>query len=418
MKTDELRARLLECGAPTFGAALPEQVLRAILKDREHPLRSLFARGSGDRVIQSTRLLEDAAVRILEWLTSSGGRGDSGWWAHKLRLLAGRSAAATLAEIRAMGVLLSTDATPTGGLGVFPIPENRSKSPDFRVSAGSSDAYVEVCCPDLAADARRLAEARKEITTHLSDLGTEDALRRLQSSEASRVSLRCSAAKDVIVAGVPKRVRQAVDVVALRRDDGTTASFTLSHAMEPPYGVAKKEGAIHTIASCLAGKKGPEQIPKGAPGILWMDLCDGPWAMSVADCAPASRFWLGLALASTFGIWHSFYGRREITMMFERAPVGFAMGDHASVTRQLFDGRFRIEDGRRWSAAVLLCSDGLVLYEHPMPEVPLPFDVVRELVALQLFDVHRSFHRFAEDDFDGLQRRLDDVERQLEFYAS
>jgi hypothetical protein len=60
----------------------------------------------------------------------------------------------------------------------------------------------------------------------------------------------------------------------------------------------------------------------------------------------------------------------------------------------------------------------LVVFENPDADQALPFQVLRELVALKGYAPAASFHRFSPDDHDGLVRRLEDVERMLGFYCS
>jgi hypothetical protein len=86
---------------------------------------------------------------------------------------------------------------------------------------------------------------------------------------------------------------------------------------------------------------------------------------------------------------------------------------------QLFDGRFRLVDdeARSWSAAVIRCTDGLALFEHPEPLNPLHFRTLRELVALEGYSPTESFHRYSEGDWEGLWQRLEAVETALDFYA-
>jgi hypothetical protein len=147
-----------------------------------------------------------------------------------------------------------------------------------------------------------------------------------------------------------------------------------------------------------------------------MDLSDPDWAMRVNDTRPVDVFHKGLNLGTTHGIWHSFYGRKGATPMMERHAIAYDSGGKMTTT-QLFDGRFRSDDQRDWSAAVLRCVDGIVIFEHPKPTTMLPMSILRQLIDLDGYSPYASIHRF-DDDPEAVTRRLDEIEKMLSFYAT
>ena len=209
--------------------------------------------------------------------------------------------------------------------------------------------------------------------------------------------------------------RHEMTVGAMALPGGKVATLTLAHRTMQPQGRPRDEADAHAVARSVSGKKPPGQVPSGAPGILWMDFCDAEWALQVADTLPAAIEWKGMPLATTRGVWHAFYGQKGKTPFFIRAAISLGLGDEtANVSVQQFDARLRNDAHRCWSAAVLRCLDGVVVFENPNPLVPLPFPVLRELVGLQGYEPELSFHRLDEEDFDGLRGRLE--EKRLRFY--
>jgi hypothetical protein len=102
----------------------------------------------------------------------------------------------------------------------------------------------------------------------------------------------------------------------------------------------------------------------------------------------------------------------------ERGAILVPEFGHRFSHLQKVDGRFRREgEDRTWSAAVIRCTDGLVIFEHPRPLHPLPFRLLRELIALEGYSPTESYHRYAEEDWEGLRQRLENVEAALDFYA-
>jgi hypothetical protein len=239
------------------------------------------------------------------------------------------------------------------------------------------------------------------------------AIESLGSKPGSRTNAVATAEREGVGA---RRQRHQVSASAVRRHDGGHFVLSMVTKSVRPYGEPRREGDAHTLASRLASKKPPGQVPAGKAGILWMDLSDPDWAMRVNNTRPIEVFHKGLNLGITHGIWHSFYGRKGVTPIMERHAIAYDFGGEM-MTPQIFDGRCRSDTQRCWSAAVLRCVDGIVIFEHPKPAVMLPMSIMRQLTDLNGYAPYASIHRF-DDDPEAVSRRLDEIEKMLSFYAT
>jgi hypothetical protein len=308
--------------------------------------------------------------------------------------------------------LPNNHSTIGDGLKIAPYSAE-GRASDFRIEDDSGEVYLEVCCA-------RMNEAEQERVDWMDGVEPEmDAKARDAAIEALGPEPGASARAVATTEreGDGRRVqRHQVSASAMRRPDGGHVVLSMVVKSVRPYGEPRPEGDAHTLASRLAGKKPPGQVPAATAGILWMDLSDPDWAMTVNDTLPVEVFRKGLNLGTTHGIWHSFYGRRGQTPLMDRHAIAFDFGGKM-ITRQVFDGRFRGPAQRCWSAAVLRCVDGLVIFEHPTPAVLLPMKVLRELTDLDGYAPYASVHRF-DDDPEAVSRRLDEIEKMLAFYAA
>lgn len=410
-----LLRRLGDSNADSLSTAIQRSLVESALEQGDsHPVSHLFL--SPDST--TTGLTARACSAILRWLEHPGMDARKTWWQEKLDKL-GRSdaedAAATLAEFRALGAMLGTGGSPRGGICPEPILEDKAKkTPDFK-TCKEYEVYVEVCCARMNSDERTRQADIDKIDADLIEQGKAAALRALEESQDDIAQIAATAAwkrED------GEQQRHEVNISAMRQPSGRPAVLTMSTRIVRPAGKPKAEGDIHTIASRLAGKKAGGQAPDGSACVLWMDLCDADWNVDLMRTRPAMLEWKEFPLATTPGIWHAFYGQKDQTLMMERAAPSLGFGrKHANAQVQRFDGRLRHEQGRCWSAAILQCVDGIAVFESPNPKVWLPFSVLREFIGLRGYSPEASFHRFSEDDQEGLSRRLEDVERQLQFYA-
>lgn len=403
--------------ADLFGSMIPRAVVEAALvRGEKHPVAKLILQP--ERL--EARATHQALRRIKAWLETADGNAHQSWVHSKIhKLVGGDEAEATsiLAELRALGTLLSTSGCPKDERAPLVAepnsPTGKGKSPDFRLTS-LPPTYIEVCCARWndgeRARQQRIDDAEKAMLAEASEKARAAALAAPTSHVTARATSAWSAPD-----GSTERHELSVSAVALSPEQVITMSLT--HRGVQPQGRPKKnETESHALASRVSGKKPPGQVPSGSPGVLWMDFCDSEWALTVADTRPVELEWKQLPLATTRGVWHAFYGQRNKTPFFTRAAISLGLGEErAHVFIQQFDARLRNTEHRCWSAAVLRCIDGVVIFENPDPLVPLPFPVLRELVGLEGYSPEMSFHRFAEGDFDGLRARLDDVEKRLRF---
>lgn len=406
--------QLISNGADLFGTMIPRAVVEAaLLLGEKHPVAKLVTHPQS----LEARVTHQALKRIKEWLETTDEVRHQPWVDGKInKLTVGdeADAAARLAELRALGTLLSTSESPNEDVAPVPnVATGKAKSPDFRLTS-SPPTYVEVCCARWnqgeKARQQRIDEAEKAMLAEASEKARAAAL----AAPGSRITATATTAWTA-PDGATERHELSVGAVAVGKS-GRVSTLSIAYRLVRPQGTPKDESETHALARSISGKKPPGQVPSGSPGILWMDFCDSDWMLHVADTRPVEVEWKGLPLATTRGVWHAFYGQKNKTPFFTRAAISLGLGEEmAGVSLQQFDARLRNVAHRSWSAAVLRCIDGVVIFENPDPIVPLPFPVLRELVGLEGYSHELSFHRFAEDDFDGLRARLDDVEKRLRF---
>lgn len=378
----------------------------------EHPLEQLVqaARSSPTplALIETDRAFE----AVSSWLSSDIARAHVAWWAGKLKRLgeAIPTASGTLAEIRAFGSMLSNLHEITH----VPVRPNfaSGKASDFCFDIDPA-VYVEVCCLRMNDEEwsvqRDLDSAGATLEAHT----REAALQHLKPDAGSTVTVRGQAR----LSGETNGARlHEVQTTAVRRGDGRQLVLTMSTRDVRPQGPDKPSGMCNTVASRIAGKKPCGQVPEGRAGVLWMDCCDSSWPLSSSNTQPASVSWKGMNLATTDGVWHSFYGIKGKTPMMIRGLVGRSFKP-LDVALQDFNGRFRAARGPYWSAAVLRCTDGLVIFENPHPSVQLPFEILRALTALRGYNPSLSFHRWSEAGWADLEAAIERAEQQLRFYA-
>jgi hypothetical protein len=409
----DARDRLVEAGLPRIAAELPNAVFVAA-QERHHPLHELIFTANA-ATSPGAVLVDSALSETTIWLASSHGRGERGWWSRLLRKLASDpgNASGALAEIRALGCLLQSRESPAGGFDVHRMPVD-GRGADFVVCHNGIEVHVEVATLRINDDE---LERQLDLDEHEEALliqAKAAAENHLKESGASRCTATATATWNS-----SKLRRHSVEVTAMRNESGEVSAFSFAARLVQPFGPVKMGSTAHTIASRIAGRKPAGQIPADRPGILWFDLADPSWTFNVNDAHPVKVFPKGTNLASTPGIWHSFYGVAGKTPVFERSAVALEFGEeHPQWQPQHFNGRFRSAEGRCWSAAVLRCINGLVVFEHPDPTIRLPLPILRQLAALPGYSVEASLHRYGDDDVSDLNVRLEQSDRMLRFFAS
>jgi hypothetical protein len=406
---DEIAEDLRKRGAGGLVEAIPRTLVEAATEqDLDHPLARLFC----ERDSASVRLTSNAVAQISRHLETDAGKHLRPWWESRLKLLVGDSAAGTLAEIRALGVALPTDSTIGHGLRIQPHSAS-GRASDFRIASETGDVFLEVCCARMNKEEEARLEWIDSVESEMLQLAKNAAVEKLGLNPGATTN--ATAVLDGKDVGA-RHGRHDVSVSAMRRPDGGSLVMAVTTRSKRPYGAPGERGDADTLASKLSRKKPPGQIPGANAGILWMDLADPDWEMSVKDTLPVEVFRKGLNLATTRGVWHSFYGRADTTPLLERHAVAFDFGG-TLVKRLSSNGRFRDDEQRCWSAAVLRCTNGIVIFEHPDPEVLLPMPILRELTDLDGYAPYASIHRFDEDR-QAVARRIEEIDKMLAFYAA
>jgi hypothetical protein len=144
----------------------------------------------------------------------------------------------------------------------------------------------------------------------------------------------------------------------------------------------------HRVARKFANIKGSAvQADRTRASLLWIDLLDDDaWVLSAEAFAPVvthnGQFF-------SMGGWHGFYGLTD-TPLFERDEP------QAGVVREAkllgFDGRFA--RGSDWAAVILSLPECTLVFESPLPSVPIPEFVRDRLVDLDGVDLNKSWFTY------------------------
>lgn len=238
-------------------------------------------------------------------------------------------------------------------LGVFPdcmpVPRDRRKqTPDFRVDDGVN---IEVCCP-------RESEQNQGVVRE--ELASQDGPVRLAISHP-------------ITGSSPNAIRYSANKVGDR---------------------------------LLNSKRESKQTATGESNVLVLNVRH-EWRLSAADLLPVrTKYAKGVLWVGTFGVWHAFFGGAgRYTMLGDRVAVEYVMlGDRFA---QRVDGFFR--EKSRWSAAMILVTDGAVLFENPWAEHALSEGHLRSLLRMHRCRLDFCWHRGGGrlEEFQG------EVEREL-----
>lgn len=158
--------------------------------------------------------------------------------------------------------------------------------------------------------------------------------------------------------------------------------------------------ANKTIDRVLNAKRAKDQTKEGAVNILWIDLLNG-FEVSCLKTLPYESANKGdNTFVGSFGIWHAFYGKKDESIFApDRTSLKFLEGRTDFYT-QVEDGLFR--NRKSLSAAILLVSDGIVLFENPWSNMPISIKTKRNIT--------RGFRFRPEYSYFGVDNKLDDVE--------
>ena len=321
-----------------------------------------------------------------------------------------------LAELRALGALLSC-STDFGDLAPSPIPIRRGKgrSADFQISHGREKVFVEVACKQIAEDEAERRDEVREVDGQLQEVVGSKIAEEAERAPGSQIRVQARATWDAGKRRGTKQKRRSHDVTAtsVAHTDGTRSTIVMSTMHESPVG---DSAGVDTVAKRLAGlKPNAGQIPPGYGGIFWLDLAAPFWNLPLEATSAVELQSLDAGYVSTgVGIWQSFYGRKDSTPLFRDNLAHLGLCSHQLMS---FDGRFLTDAGKKWSAAVLRCTNGIAIYENPVAHYPLPFEMLMLLAAMDGYSIAYSFHRLKSSGFSELNHRLQWERDRLQMYV-
>lgn len=306
--------------------------------------------------------------RIVDYLSNQAVRSISENGGDKwLRALAPRltrmddpeEASAALAELRAYGGLLEA------GFTVTPIHETDDSTPDFEVDAGDGPVIVEVF-------AKHQNTAEKKLWQDIRAGHTPTAVdRHVVQSEHNKIEITIS---EHHPGGAPDPKKPHDSVQA------------------------------NLISRICAAKGEEKQFPSDRPSLLWIDLRSfGGWpeVLRLEQCTPLMSGHHGLTSGA---LWYAFYGWKGAPIFEEDFPL------HERMVAMGHDGRFRLQGKKKskLSGSIIALSEGLVLFENPWPNHPLPDRARRFAERLPWFDLAHSICNWSAGDaetFAELGRR-------------
>jgi hypothetical protein len=307
--------------------------------------------------------LSNQAVRLI-----ADNGGDS--WLRRLaprlsRIDDPEEAAAALAELRAYGSLLEA------GFKVTPVPEKDESTPDFEVDAGDRPVIVEV-----------FAKHQDE-------------------SETKRQ-------KAIAARQIPSGVERHVMKGARAKIETTISEHYPGGSPDPKK--PDDSAQANVISRICAAKGNEKQFPSDRPSLLWIDLrsfSDWPEVLKLEQCAPLISGHQGLTSGA---LWYAFYGWKGAPIFEEDFPL------HERIVPMGHDGRFRLQGEKKskLSGAIIALSEGLVLFENPWADHPLPDRARRFAERLPWFDFGRSMCNWSSGDAGTL---AESGRRQIEAMA-
>ncbi|MGP8322183.1 MAG: hypothetical protein ACT6FE_07700 [Methanosarcinaceae archaeon] len=153
-------------------------------------------------------------------------------------------------------------------------------------------------------------------------------------------------------------------------DQNDMVKIVLSHPITGSDGSALTYPANKTIARVLNHKWSNDQTIDNAENILWLDLINGFEVGSSKTSPFESVNHSEHTYVGSFGIWHAFYGQEEKSLFSpDRTVLKFIEVQRGFYKQHGKNGIFR--DRKSLSAALLLTTDGIVLFENPWALVPL-----------------------------------------------
>lgn len=162
------------------------------------------------------------------------------------------------------------------------------------------------------------------------------------------------------------------------------------------------------IDRAVSGKREKNQFEEGRENILWLDLLHG-FGVNGQDTKPFTTILKGEnTFVGSFGIWHSLYGNKGCSLATERTDLRYL--DRCTVYKQQRQGLFR--ERPEASAAILLVSDGVLLFENPWTSTPLSEQTRQNLKRILRFRPDLSYLAMSGED---LKVRIEGILAEIEW---
>lgn len=208
----------------------------------------------------------------------------------------------------------------------------------------------------------------------------------------------------------PERERVDAELSRPRNAESPiNVNISISHPITGSSADALRYPANKTALRLLNKKRDTNQGVEGERNVLVVDIQD--WD----DCSRSASFctypgpdhhYIG-----TYGIWHAFYGTTgRATMLGDRTSNRFVTAREAY--QQDPEGFFRVK--QKWSAAIIVMRDGLVLFENPWALVPLGEHQIRTLLRMNECRGEYSWFR-GNRSIQNLRDRIEEELDRLEW---
>lgn len=165
--------------------------------------------------------------------------------------------------------------------------------------------------------------------------------------------------------------------------------LVISYPITGSGGSALQFQTNKTIDRVLDSKRKKDQTVSHAENILWLDLLNG-FDIKSSDLRPyitANK--CELTFFGSFGVWHALYGLNGKSVLCKDRTVLRYLQPEIDCYLQQKSGLFR--ERKSLSGALLLVSDGLVLFENPWATVPLSIETKRRVRNLFRFRPEFSY---------------------------
>lgn len=153
--------------------------------------------------------------------------------------------------------------------------------------------------------------------------------------------------------------------------------------------LAKKYASNQSLTRIVSAKRANDQTVDDAYNILWLNLSN-KLRLNITNVLPVKSVSIGNDnFLGANGIWHSFYGVKEKSVFaFEHHSLRFPC-DSNHYLQKKHEGLFR--ERLTLSAAIVECTDGIVIYQNPWSDQKLDKQIVISLSRLYGFKPELSW---------------------------